>query len=133
MKKLSLLFIFLAAVVLTSCWYNRKWDEIHPTPAGPGPGGCSDTAGITMSYSVHIVPLLQTNCSLGSMGCHKSGGLGGDLTTHASVSAFATSGQLAGSTQHQAPYSAMPKLAAKLPDCEIAKILKWIQSGSPNN
>jgi len=132
-KTLAFVMILLSAIV-SSCWYNRKWEDLHPSATGPGPGGCSDTAGIVMSYSTHIAPLIQTNCSTTSVACHKSGGMGGDLTTHAGVSVFCSGSPsaLLAAIQHTGP-SPMPQGAPKLPDCEIAKVAKWLQNGFPNN
>jgi len=131
MKKLALFSLFVT-LLLSSCWYNRKWEDLHPVP-GPGPNGCSDTASITMSYSVHIAPLIQTNCSTNLIGCHKPGGFGGDLTTYAAVSGWCTGSPPTILCDIQHACNPMPKGASKLPDCEIAKVAKWIANGYPNN
>ena len=126
MKKLVLFSVF-AAMVLSSCWYNRKWDDLHPVP--PVPLVCNDTLGITMSYSLHIAPLIQTNCGTSSVGCHKVSSPNGDLTTYGGVKLYSQTGQLLGAIKHQSPYNPMPQGAPKLSDCQIAVVAKWIQQG----
>jgi len=138
MKKILVAGIILISIVLTSCWYNNKWEDMHPngqsaasTPSG---GGCPDTAGITMSYSLHIAPFMQAHCSLTSLGCHKAGtSAGGDLTTYTKVAGYCGGSNptiLADITWTGNP---MPSGQPKLPDCEIAKMAKWIKQGFPNN
>ncbi len=91
-------------------------------------GGC-DTAVFT--YSGAVKNMMLTKCA----GCHNPASLGGniDLSTYAGTKVVADNGKLYGSVAHSAGFSAMPKNAAKLSDCEIRQIQKWIQSGSPNN
>lgn len=88
-----------------------------------------DTADF--KYSTAIKPLIDTKC----VGCHNSASLGGgvDLSSYAAVKTSAASGKLLGSVKWTAGISAMPKGAAKMPDCEIVQIQKWIAAGSLNN
>jgi cytochrome c553 len=105
----------------------KKWIE-----QGARNNSCSscDTAG-EMKYSMHIVPVLQANCT----GCHSASSAGGgiDLTNYAGVQLIAANASLMGSIKHIAGYSAMPKNGSKLSDCEIIKIQKWVSNGSQNN
>jgi hypothetical protein len=55
------------------------------------------------------------------------------LETWADVKIYADNGSLLGSITHQGGYSPMPKGSAKLEDCPIAVIQKWIEMGAPNN
>jgi uncharacterized membrane protein len=89
---------------------------------------CDSTS---FTYSGAIRAVISNKCQ----GCHSgtaaSGGI--DLSTYAGIKAKVTDGRLWGAVNHQAGFSAMPKNGAKLSDCEIAQIRKWIGSGSPNN
>jgi len=83
------------------------------------------------SYSGAVKPLIDNKC----VGCHNSTNLGGnvDLSTYNAVKIAALNGKLFGSVAQQSGYSPMPKNAAKLSDCEITQIQKWISAGSQNN
>ena len=132
MKKILTSGIILICACLASCWYNHKWEDLHPNGQSSSPvsgGGCIDTAGIVMSYSLDVAPILQSNCSLNSAGCHKAISAGGDLTTYGGVS-YLASLRMGDITWQTNP---MPKGQSKLPDCTIGKIDKWIKQGYPNN
>jgi hypothetical protein len=49
------------------------------------------------------------------------------------VRTVALNGKLYGSIAHQAGFSPMPKNGAKLSDCEITQVQRWIAAGSLNN
>jgi hypothetical protein len=89
---------------------------------------CDSTA---FAYSADIVPIMSTFCN----GCHSGNfpSAGIVTSTHAGLSAIATSGSLLGSIEHVSSYSAMPKNAAMLDICNRTKIKKWILAGAPNN
>ena len=91
-------------------------------------GGCDTTA---FTYAAVIKPMIDTKC----VGCHKPGNLGGniDLSTYAATKVVALNGKLLGSIAQQPAYSPMPKNGAKLLDCEITQVRKWINAGSLNN
>lgn len=91
--------------------------------------GSCDTTSFT--YNAVIKPMMETKCA----GCHKPGNLGGniDLSTYASTKVVALNGKLLGSISHQVGYSPMPKNGAKLQDCEITQVRKWITAGALNN
>jgi hypothetical protein len=90
--------------------------------------GC-DTLNFT--WSATIKPLIQAKCK----GCHQGSSPGGgvDLSNYAGVSGSAFDGSLLGSVEHAAGWDAMPKNSARLPDCEIIQIRKWVNAGAPNN
>jgi len=108
----------------------RKWivqgAQNNRCDANAGP---CDTSNL--SYSGHILPVLQANC----LGCHNnslsSGGI--NLATHAQTVAVATSGRLVGAIKHQTGFVGMPLSGNRLDSCSIAKIELWIQKGLPNN
>lgn len=84
----------------------------------------------TFSYSV-IEASLKTNC----LGCHNSNNAsaGVILNTHTNVVASAKNNKLLGSVKHETGYSAMPQYSAKLNDCDIKVLEKWINAGMPDN
>jgi hypothetical protein len=91
-------------------------------------GRCDTT---TFTFSAGIKPMLANKCQ----GCHNPANLGGniDLSTYAGVRTVALNGKLYASIVQQIGYSPMPKGAAKLSDCEIIQVRKWIAAGSLNN
>jgi uncharacterized membrane protein len=91
--------------------------------------GRCDTAVLT--YSAAIKPIMDNKC----VGCHNPLSLGGsiNLSTYSTVKIAALNGKLYGSVAHQSGFSPMPKNSAKLSDCEITQIQKWITAGSLNN
>jgi hypothetical protein len=82
-------------------------------------------------YSTNVNVVLTTFCT----GCHSGVGASGnvDLSTYTSVRSIALSGRLVGAITHAVGYSPMPKGAAKLSDCQIAQVRKWIAAGALNN
>jgi mono/diheme cytochrome c family protein len=94
---------------------------------------CNETEcdTINVTYASTIRPILQNSC----LGCHSgtapSGGI--PLETHSDVLAVVNNGKLLGSIRHEQGYSTMPKGGAKLNDCYITQIEKWINNGAPNN
>lgn len=105
----------------------QKW--INQGAKNNSCSGRCDTAIFT--YSGAVKPLMDNKC----VGCHNPSNLGGNinLSTYDAVKIVALNGKLYGSVSHQSGYSPMPKNAAKLSDCEIIQIQKWITSGSLNN
>ncbi len=55
------------------------------------------------------------------------------LDNYAIVKAAAVNGLLLGVITHAPGFAQMPKDAAKLSDCNIAVIRKWINDGAPDN
>lgn len=88
-----------------------------------------DTSMVTYTTSIKII--IANKCQ----GCHSGampqGGI--DLSTYAGLKAKITDGRLWGAVNHQPGFSPMPKNGAKLSDCEITQLRKWINGGSPNN
>jgi Planctomycete cytochrome C len=91
-------------------------------------GSCDSTV---FTYSGAVKPIMDNKCA----GCHNPANLGGniDLSVYNSVKLVAVNGKLYGSVAHQPGFSPMPKNGAKLSDCEINQIQKWINAGSLNN
>jgi len=90
--------------------------------------GCDSSV---FTYGAAVVPILQNHC----LGCHTGAapsGAGIDLSTYDALKQEADNGHLMRSVNHTGPYP-MPKNQAKLSDCKIAVIRKWVEAGAPNN
>lgn len=124
MKKL---IPFILAIVIiyfgSSCYYDKE-ELLYP-----GAATC-DTTG-TISYTAKVVPILQQQCYSCHSGGSPSGGI--QMGTYASDKAIAMNGKLYGTISHSAGYIAMPQGAAKMSDCQIATIKKWIDAGATAN
>ncbi len=131
MKKSLTIFVFaIALLMLNSCYYDN-FKELHPESALSGASGC-DTAGV-ISYSAQIVPVLNRSCNTQ---CHGGSGGGGgrELTNYSLVLEEAASGRLVSSIIWDGNAQQMPQGAtSKIPDCDIAKIKKWVAASAPNN
>lgn len=85
----------------------------------------------TITYSGGVKPILETYC----YGCHAgaaSSGGGIPLDTYDGVKSTVDFNMLYPAVTHTGP-SPMPQGAAKLSDCKIAVIRKWIEAGATNN
>lgn len=85
----------------------------------------------TFTYSGRIKPLIDKWC----VGCHAGAAAGGgyDLTNYDNIKKSTVNNRLLGSLQQLAGYSAMPKDAGKLSECDITAVQKWINAGTPDN
>lgn len=85
----------------------------------------------SFSYSGAVKTITEQYCR----GCHSSASpsAGVVLDTYAGVKAVADNGRLAGAISHRAGFKPMPQGGAKLSDCQIRQVEKWIASGAPNN
>lgn len=126
MKKLLIfLLIFLAA-----CSKSNE-EDMNNNPGGGNnnPGTCVTT---NMKYSVDIAPIIQANC----FACHSNANAsvsGFSLEGHSNLKAKVDDGRLVGAITHAAGFAAMPQGGAKLSDCNINKIVSWVNAGAPNN
>lgn len=99
---------------------------------GDVPNPCNASTQ-TITYAGVISPIFDANCRF----CHSSQaaatlGGGNDFGSHATIKRYPADGLLK-SIQHAPGYSAMPKGGAKLSDCDIERIERWIAAGAPNN
>lgn len=120
----TLIILPLIVIYLGSCYYDNE-QELY------GNEQCNTD---NVSYSTDIVPILERNCQL----CHSSStaavlGAGFNLEGHENLLILVNSGAFVGSVRHDAGWSPMPKGGGKIPDCDIRKIERWIEDGSPNN
>lgn len=94
---------------------------------------CTSTACDTtnVTYAATIAPIFATYCT----GCH--GGsipeAGIDLSSWEGAQSYALDGSILGSIEHNSNYSAMPKNANKLSECNINKVRQWIANGALDN
>jgi len=117
-----------ACIVAITAWVgcqSKKEELAYPVIT-------CDTANV--KYSVEIVGILQANCYR----CHATAvanslGAGYRLEGYNNLRIWAQSGSLLSSVIHDQNASPMPKSAAKLPNCDIAKIRTWVRAGYPNN
>lgn len=122
--------LFISALVLlllagSGCTYDSV------TPSLEGPTIPCDTSGAP-TWSGTIVPIMQAHCAL--PGCHVPGGEGtGDYNTWAGLHAKVVDGTLIPSIEWAPNAIAMPAEGAKLSDCDIAIIVRWVNAGAPNN
>ena len=125
MKKLLVfVLIFLAA-----CSKSNEEDLNNNPGGGNNPGTCVTT---NMKYSTDIAPIIQANC----FACHSNANAsvsGFSLEGHSNLKAKVDQGRLVGAITHAAGFAAMPQGGAKLSDCNINKIIAWVNAGAPNN
>ena len=111
----------LLVIVMTGCYYDTE-ETLYPQ------GECITT---NISYVEDIAPIIQQNC----FSCHSAAVNTANITLegHAKLAGYALNGQLLGVIRHSQGYIAMPQGAAKLSDCNIAKIEAWAMDGALNN
>lgn len=82
------------------------------------------------TYAAIVQPLITNQC----VGCHKPGSLSGnvDLSTLSLIKTHVANGKLLGTITHASGFVAMPQ-GAKLSNCQITQITKWIDAGTLNN
>ena len=93
---------------------------------------CNNTCDSNQfKYGANISIIINSYCT----GCHSGTAASGniDLSTYNTVKIQAANGRLVGAVTHAAGYSAMPKNASKLSDCQITQIKKWVAAGGLNN
>jgi len=119
------IFIILSVIVNYRC---RKDKYVIPHSVSNTNVNNCDTSNIT--YTNSIKTIFDTNCT----GCHNTANPSGGwaLDTYNSAKNCAQSGRLLGAVKWLSGYSPMPQGGNKLPNCDILKIEKWINSGMPN-
>lgn len=93
---------------------------------------CSAISCDTNAFNYTVIEaIVKTNC----LGCHNSNNASGGilLNTHANVVASVKDNTLLGSIRHESGFAAMPQFTAKLSDCDIKKVEKWINAGMLDN
>lgn len=128
----SIILLTSFSITLSACYYDSM-EEFHPAPIvipginDAGSSGC-DTA-VAITYTTHIKPILDNNCGANSpchMGSNSNSGI--DLSNYAG--AKGVQGKLFGAVTWDGTASNMPKNLPKINDCSIAKIKKWVNTGT---
>jgi hypothetical protein len=121
--KIIIPFIAIILFAISGCYYDSQ-EYLYPniTPC--------DTTNVT--YSLSVQPIIY-DC----LGCHSNStaaSLGGNvkLQSYADVKLRVDDGKLLSSIKWTSSYH-MPKNAAKLDDCKITIVQKWVDAGAPNN
>lgn len=124
MKKLLVLPL-LFCLSLIGCYYDNV-EELNP---GMGLFETCDTTS-NVSYSTHIVPIMENYCYSCHSGSNPSSGY--NLDTYTDLAGWASSGDLHGSVFRRAGFNAMPPSFA-LDSCRMKLFENWINAGAPNN
>lgn len=123
-KFLMVSLVICATVLYLSGCSKESEDKLAGTTT------CDTTS---ISYSLQVVPILQTNC----YECHGSGntaGSGGiDLGSYTNLKVYADNGYLVGNVSHAPGYIGMPYGRPMLPSCEVNTIAAWVHQGTKNN
>ncbi|MFC4230786.1 hypothetical protein ACFOW1_02715 [Parasediminibacterium paludis] len=123
-------FTMIALAIITVCIWAGCTYKKEVTDMATLPIVTCDTTNVR--YSVEIVGILSANC----YSCHAapaSFGGGNILSTYNNLKPYANSNLLYHVVNQTPGYDPMPKGAAKLVSCDIAKIRTWIRNGAPNN
>ena len=102
----------------------RKWVNEGMRDGIDCQGPCDST---NVTFGNTVLPILQNNC----IGCHNN--TVPVFTGYTGVKTLATNGKLLCAINHGNGCAAMPLNAAKLSDCKIRLITKWVNAGSPDN
>ena len=129
----ALFSVVVTIALLASCG-NDKADEILPFDDST----CIESGHI-VNYSEDIKPILETHCTLESLGaCHQPAGNGGtyglDYTTYAAIKLEVDNGQLEARVfdlmDMPSPIATPPQT---LSECDYLLIQTWIDNGAPEN
>ncbi len=129
MKYIIFSLLAIAAAALSGCRYDKA-DELYvATP-------CDTTVSIT--FSAYVTGVVNDNC----ISCHSTANnvsLGGSINLEGYdnlinyVNDGLNGGSFMGAITHNSNYLAMPQNEAKLDDCTILKLQKWVNNGAQNN
>ncbi len=124
LKKRKIIPLLLTAFIYFTGCSKASEDKL----GGQNQSTCDTT---NIKYYTVVLPVISANC----YSCHDSrqamGGI--RLDSYTSIKIQVVNGNLSGAITHAAGYTPMPYQQSKLSDCEIVKIIKWINSGSPEN
>lgn len=108
-------------IALLSLWINQ----------GARFNNCAGCDTNQFTFSAHIWPIIQNNCTGCHSGANPDGGVA--LTNHAEIAASANNGSLMGVLTATNGYNLMPQNSYGLPQCKITQIENWINHGTPND
>lgn len=84
----------------------------------------------SVSFAADIQPIISNNCASCHTGTNPNGGI--VFSSHSEIAALANSGQLMNALTASNGVSQMPP-SGPMNNCNIDKITKWIEDGTPNN
>ena len=123
----TLFFMISGIIVLSIGCSKQNETELNKSIV---PSVCNTDS---LSYSKDIVPILQNYC----YSCHGNGNTGGsggiNLDGYANLKPMADNGHLVGEVTHAPGFIGMPFDQPKMPDCEVSKIVAWVDQGALNN
>lgn len=128
MRKLA--WVPVSLILLSGC-YNDKYDKLYPAPANT----TCDTSAI--SYARDIQPIINASCA--TSGCHNSSGnstTGGlDFTVFSILQADANQALLLNDIEGTPTrgHNTMPLNLTPLSQCQINKMIAWVNQGAKNN
>ncbi|MFN5183177.1 MAG: hypothetical protein ACK5D5_09175 [Bacteroidota bacterium] len=127
---LKFLLLPVSILIFQSCYYDNLAEM---RPGLNLNNNCDSTVSI-VSYSNHIVPILNNSCGTNNT-CHGSNNISSvDLSNYSSVSTFAQGYFLFHVVEWTPNYAQMPKGSqTKISACNRALIRRWIEAGAPNN
>jgi len=84
-----------------------------------------------LSYLQDVLPILEANC----LECHSSSvaEAGVILEGYTNLKFWVDMGRVQGSIKQESGFSPMPPLGMELNNCEIEKIISWIDQGALEN
>jgi hypothetical protein len=122
MKKISIISItlFAAILIFNSCYRDSEEGLYRFVPPS-----CDTT---NVSFTSTVSPIISANC----ISCHTGAGAGGgyQLDSYAGVKAIADNGKLVNSVTYVS--NGMPK-SGKMDNCNVNKIVAWVNKGALNN
>jgi len=120
---IRIVILLIVILSMSGCYYDKA-EVLYP-----GSANCNVPQNVT--FSLTVLPLLNSRCNNCHGGSSPSGGIA--LDTYANVLKYKENGKLMGSINFASGYSPMPKNSGKLSACEIGKIQAWIDANTPNN
>lgn len=116
--------ILICILIFSSGCYYDKYNKLYP------PVTISTCDSVNVTYSTTVKGIISNYC----MGCHNASMASGGaiFETYDGVNAWVANGKLMGDVKQLSGYFPMPP-GAKLSDCDLAKMQKWVNDGAPNN
>ena len=121
MKNLTMKMLLPGALgfLVVGCYYDHA-DEIYPTAE------CNAT---TVNYADMAEIMNRNSCN----SCHNASLASGNVQTdnYNSLRSVAQSGKLWGAVNHLPGFVPMPQGTGKISQCDLSRIKKWVDSGTP--
>jgi hypothetical protein len=134
MKK-SFLRMLIIAVIIIFCAVACSKDNVQ-TLSGSQNSTTPNCDTVNSKYAADVFPILQANCYT----CHGNGNTGGsggiNLDGYGNLVLWVNNNgkdYLIGNITHAPGFVAMPYGLPKLDDCNINKIISWVNNGAQNN